>query len=683
MNAHNLITPQHLTRKALVYVRQSTLNQVLTHQESQRLQYALTERARQLGWSEEDIDIIDRDLGLSGGTASNREGFKELLARVAIGEVGLILAYEVTRLSRNCSDWYPLLDLCGYKNCLIADTDGIYDPGTPNGRLLLGLKGQLSELELHTIRNRLTAGLLNKARRGELALQLPVGLVRQTHGVVDKDPNLEIQERLNLVFSLFLQLGSASKVVRAFNDEQLTLPRRNRFGDVIWRRTSVAAILSMLKNPAYAGAFVYGRSRTMRHSDGRATTKQLPSEQWKIVVKDTYPAYISWSIFEKIQAMLKDNWAEYDRNKTRGIPRDGTALLHGIVYCGECGHKMVVQYKGVTRYICNYLRQQYQTPVCQYIPSDAVDARVVEAFLEALTPIELDAYRAVLQREEARAAQIDGAHRQQLERLRYQEELARRQFDQVDPQNRLVAAELERRWEAALREVKEADERYQRHLTEATVSPELSPHLEEAFRALGEHMPRLWESVPTRMKKALLRCLIDKVVVHRRERDELQVRIVWKGGATTTMKIPIPVGSFAELSFAQDMEARIIEMSQRGCLDEDIALELTQIGYRSPLQNHVLPSSVKSIRLKHRIFQKRSQSHPRHIAGYYTVPQLARLLSVSPHWIYDRINNGAIRTQKTNKLYLFPETAETLEQFNKLKRAEVDTISFPSSGEMS
>ena len=676
-NTHHLITPHHLSRKAIIYVRQSTLNQVLTHQESQRLQYALAERARALGWAEEDIDIIDQDLGRSGGSIANREGFKELLSRVALSEVGLILAYEVTRLSRNCSDWYPLLDLCGYKNCLIADIDGIYDPGTPNGRLLLGLKGQLSELELHTIRSRLTAGLLSKARRGELALRLPVGLVRQGDDRVVKDPNREVQQRLNLLFSLFIKQGSASKVLRTFNKEQLRVPRRNRFGDLVWKRPSVAAILSILKNPAYAGAFVYGRTRTTRNSEGRPTTKRLPMDQWRIVVKDTYPAYINWSTFEKIQTMLRDNRAEYDRNKTRGIPREGAALLHGVVYCGQCGHKMVVQYKSSPRYICNYLRQQYQTPVCQYIPCPAVDARVIASFFEALSPLELDAYQAVLEQAEERATQIDLAHRQQLERMRYQEELARRQFDQVDPQNRLVAAELEQRWEAALRELRGAEERYQDQ-KQGTQTITLSPQLKEAYQALGTYLPALWDTISTPIKKAFLRTLIDKVVLHRSERDTIEARIVWKGDATTTMHIPIPVGSFAELSGAQEMEAQIIELSRQGLLDEVIAERLTESGFRSPTTEHVLPSTVKTVRLKHGILQKRSQSHPRQIEGYYSVPQLARLLKVSPHWFYDRINNRKIRIEKhaTYNLYLFPESSQTLAQLRKLKRAEVDSVSF-------
>jgi DNA invertase Pin-like site-specific DNA recombinase len=322
-----LITASHLARKAIIYIRQSSPHQMLTNQESLRLQYALEQRAQTLGWRAEDIEVIDTDLGITGRSIQGRDGFKEAVSQVTLGQVGIILSIEVQRLSRNCSDWYPLLDLCAYKHCLIADGDGIYDPASPNGRLLLGLKGQLSELELHTIRTRMTAGLLNKAERGELALSLPIGLVREANGKVVKDPHREVQERLDLVFSPFLAKRSACKVLRYFNDQHLRLPRHDRFGEIVWKTPSVAAILDILKNPAYAGAFVYGRSRTTHDPTGKVHTQRLPREEWKICVRDRYEAYIDWSTFEKIQAMLDDNYAAYDRNQSRGVPRPGHARL--------------------------------------------------------------------------------------------------------------------------------------------------------------------------------------------------------------------------------------------------------------------------------------------------------------------------------------------------------------------
>jgi DNA invertase Pin-like site-specific DNA recombinase len=682
MSSSELITPQHLTRKAIIYIRQSSPHQVLTNQESLRLQYALRERAVELGWRPEEIEVIDGDLGLSGAATHYREGFKELLTRVTLGEVGIIFSVEVQRLSRNCSDWYPLLDICGYKHCLIADRDGVYDPGTPNGRLLLGLKGQLSEMELYTLRARMTAGLLNKAQRGELALFLPVGLVRDADGIVRKHPNLEVQQRLELVYSTFLQRRSASKVLQFFNAQQLLLPRRGRFGEVVWKAPTVAAILAILKNPAYAGAFVYGRTRTQRTTaqSRHASQKHLPVEQWRIRVNDKYPAYISWQTYEQIRSMLQDNYAEYNRNKTRGIPRPGAALLHGLVYCGQCGHKLVVQYKSGTRYLCNHLRQQYGVPVCQYIPADPVDAKVVAAFFAALSSVELDAYARALATQQQTEAAAERAHAQQLQRLRYQAALAQRQFEQVDPAHRLVAAELERRWESALRDVQHAEEAARHRAQSRPSAATLPAELREAFTALGQKLPALWPTpvLSRTQKKALLRCLLEKVVIHRVGRDRVHLRIVWRGGEVSVYAIPITVGSLAELSSGPELERRVLALHAAGKSDEAIATELTAAGFRSPLRHEVLASTVKGLRLKHRCFITRHQSHPRQIPGALTVPQVAQRLGLSVHWLHDRIKNGRIQLQKdpATGLYLFPDHPRTIELLTHLCAGRLQRVGF-------
>jgi DNA invertase Pin-like site-specific DNA recombinase len=401
-----LIKPAHLARKAVVYIRQSTPHQVVSNQESLRLQYALRQRAHELGWHEADIDVIDADLGLSGASVAQRSGFKELVGRVGLSEVGLILSIDVTRLARNCSDWYPLLDICGLRDCLIADRDGVYDPGSANGRLLLGLKGTISELELHTIRSRLTAGLLAKAERGELALSLPIGLMRDPNGVVVKDPDMAVQERLGLVFEMFLKFRTVAKVMRLLNDRGLDLPRRDRHGDLCWTRATICSVAAILKNPAYAGAFVYGRTRMRTLArDGASRAKvPRPIEEWRIVVKGRYPAYVDWQTYEMIRSVIRDNRAEYMRTKTRGAPRDGDLLLHGIAWCARCGHKMYVRYKGGGQYVCNHLRSNEGLPACQYIRAARVDAVVADAFLTALAPAE-GGYGAAKQRGTAARAQ--------------------------------------------------------------------------------------------------------------------------------------------------------------------------------------------------------------------------------------------------------------------------------------
>jgi DNA invertase Pin-like site-specific DNA recombinase len=682
MSASEAILPTHLERLALVYVRQSSPHQVLANQESLKLQYDLQHRACAAGWDQAQVRIIDADLGRTGRTAEGRCGFQEVVSLVNREQVGILFAYDVTRLARNCTDWYQLLDLCGYRRCLVGDQDGIYDPATTNGRLILGLKGLIAELELHTLRARLTAGLLNKAQRGELALALPVGLVRDPLGRVLKHPDQEVQHRLDLVFTSFLQVKAACQVVRFFNDRDLLLPRKDRFGDLVWRQPTVPAILGILKNPAYAGAFVYGRSRAVPRANAphQRVQKPLPMDQWKVCHRDKYPAYIDWATFEKIQDMVRDNHSEYDRNKTRGVPRPGKALLHGLVYCGECGHKMVVQYKGRPCYLCNYLRQQYQVPVCQNLPADPIDAHVVQAFLEALSPVELDLYGkavAALRQDEERVQQ---ARQQQIERLRYQARLAERQYNQADPDNRLVAAELERRWEAALRELKDAEAKLQREQQQPRSPESLSAEERAAFLQAGKRIPELWRQgrLTPQQQKAFLRCLIDKVVVQRSASDTLQVRIVWRGGDTTAAALPVTVGALARLASAREMEKEILRLAKAGKTDEEIAALLTQQGHRSPKHATVLPSTVRNLRLRHRLLRKHSQSHPRRIPGHLTVPQLAQTVGITPHWIYDRIHNGTIQValDPTTNLYLFPDRPKTITLVKQLRAGKLQSLRF-------
>jgi len=587
MNRSELVTPQHLQKKALIYIRQSTPHQQISNQESLRLQYALQERAQHLGWHAQDGEIIDADLGLTGASALHRTGFQELVAKVTLGQVGIILSVDVTRLSRNCSDWYPLLDVCGYRCCLIADNDGIYDPGTPNGRLLLGLKGQLSELELHTIRARMTAGLLNKAKRGELALTLPVGLVRDAIDRVHKDPHQEIQDRLDLIFTTFLRLRSASKVLGFLNSHDFTLPRRDRFGDLIWKKPTVAAILQILKNPAYAGAFVYGRTRSVRQDAISPRSKQirLPMEQWKVRVNDVYPAYISWEVFERIQAMLLDNYAEYDRNKTRGVPRPGAARLawDGLLWRLWTQTGRAVQGRH-TLPLQRVSRQKYRVPVCQHIPGDSVDPSIVEAFFQALSPIELDVYSRAVAAQQETTHQISHAYHQHLERLGYEVTLAQRPFLRVDPDNRLVAAELEKRWNDALAELKRAEDALVHHDEPSRPCIALSQELQTAFKAIGQSLPTLWRQglLSQQQKKALLRCLIDKVVLSRPKPECVQARIVWRGGETTTLQIPVPVGSLKDLAGAEVLERLVLERGAKGITDEVIGSRVDGSGLSFP-----------------------------------------------------------------------------------------------------
>jgi DNA invertase Pin-like site-specific DNA recombinase len=676
-----LVNSAHLARKAVVYIRQSTPHQVVNNQESLRLQYALRKRAQELGWHELDIDVIDADLGLSGASVAQRSGFKELVGRVGLSEVGLILSIDVTRLARNCSDWYPLLDICGLRGCLIGDRDGVYDPGSANGRLLLGLKGTISELELHTIRSRLTTGLLAKAARGELALSLPIGLVRDPSGVVVKDPDMAVQERLGLVFEVFLKFRTVAKVMRLLNERGLDLPRRDRYGDLRWARATICSVAAILKNPAYAGAFVYGRTRMRelaREGASRSRIRQ-PIEEWRIVVKDRYPAYVDWATYEMIRNVIKDNRAEYMRTKTRGAPRDGDLLLHGIAWCARCGHKMYVLYKGGGAYVCNHLRSTEGLPACQYVRAARIDAVVADAFLKALAPAELDALSTARRAQQQVDTALRTSAERQLERQRYAAALAERQFNKVDPDNRLVAAELERRWEAALNEVRAAEEALAQQFSPQPIGKiGMDQALYGKVVSLAGRLPHIWSDPTTKdaQRKALLRCLVDKVVLDRGEHDVALARIVWRGGAVSNIEVKMKVNSIAKLKRGIEMREQILDLAGRGMHDEDIAAALTFEGHRSPNCNdRVLPITVSRIRRGAGIRVSERQTRWDHDTSLLSAPQLAVRLNIPVNWIYVQIRqNRLLIDQQPTGAYLFEDTARVLDAVRSLRNHAVDRV---------
>jgi DNA invertase Pin-like site-specific DNA recombinase len=678
MSTTPVAQPHHLSRKAVIYIRQSTGHQVLTNTESQQLQHAMREHARHLGWPDERIEVVETDLGRSAQSTAGRDGYKALLAEVALGQVGIVLSYESTRLSRNCTDWYPLLDLCAYNQCLIADRDGVYDAATPNGRLLLGMKGIVSEVELHTLRGRLIAGVQQKAQRGDLALALPAGLLRQDDGVVVKDPDRAVQHAITLVFQTFLERRSASQVVRLLRDQGLRLPRRHRNRETVWRSPTVAAVIAILRNPAYAGTFAYGKTQTqVPPGGGRPQQRRRPLAEWKVIVHDRYPAYVTWETFARIAALLDDNYAAYEHNRRRGVPRHGAALLQGIVYCGRCGHKMMVQYKGGNEYLCNYLRGQTQAPVCQRVPADPIDQQVVAAFFEALAPAELDLYDHALAQRRQQQQEVDRAQQYALQRLEYEADRARHRYEQVDPAYRLVAAELERRWEAALQALQEAQAQY----TRARQAPEdalrrtLSPALRETFSTVGQALPTLWhqDTLSRAQRKALLRCLIEKVVVDRQVPDTIATRIVWRGGAVSELAVPCTVGTLRDVTGFAQMEAQILRLEAQGHSDEAIAERLTAQGFRSPQRPRVLASTVQTIRLRHGRLHRYRGPRPRRVPGFLTVSQLATALGVKAHWLYHLISRGRISVgrDEASGLYLFPDRPETLEALRQLRDGQV------------
>ena len=676
MSAYELVRPSHLARKAVIYIRQSTTQQVMSNVESQRMQRAMREHALRLGWREDQIQTVEIDTGLSGQSTIGRDGYKKLLSEIAQGLVGIVLSYESARLSRNCGDWYRLLDMCALGNCLIGDRDGVYDSSNSNGRLLLGMKGMLSEFELHTLRGRLVAGSLSKARRGDLEQHLPAGLVRLEDGQVVKDPDLSVQAAIEAVFSIFAEVKTACRVASRMRENGLRLPRRSRQKETVWCPPTASRIVTTLKNPAYAGAFVYGRSHNDRRCDAdgvRTVRCRREMAEWPVIVKDRYSPYITWDDFEKIQSTLRDNRAEYDEKLTRGTPREGGSLLQGIAYCGECGRKLGVQYSPRGRYVCHHDHTESGLRVCQSLLAAPIDAAVVTAYFEALAPAEIDIYDQTIERHERGESEIRAAQERELDRLRYQADLAWRRYKLVEPENRLVASELERRWNEALRELREAESRIEaaRATSRESIAKKLPPELKDALRNLGRALPRLWETetLGVARRKALLRCLVEKVVMRRTTgADHVDVRIIWRGGADTEIAVRIDVGSMKTVSRFPEMEGRILELESKGHSDEAIAEILTREGYRSPREKVVLPATVRVLRLARRRVHRYRKPREKRVEGYLTVPQVAKTLDVRNEWLYHRIKTGKIAVALDEKtgLYLIPDRSEVVEEIRKL-----------------
>lgn len=537
------VRPGHLHRDAYVYVRQSTLTQVREHTESLERQYELAGRAQALGWPASQVVVIDDDLGRSGADATAREGFKGLVADVGLGKVGIILGIEVSRLARNNADWYQLLDLCALTDTLIADGDGCYHPGDFNDRLVLGLKGTMSEAELHLIRHRLTAGLRHKAAKGELRQGLPVGFCHDEDDRIVLDPNEAVREAIATVMRRFDELGSARQVMLTMRDDGLLLPRRtNGSRRITWAPATYPAIHDFLTNPNYAGAFVFGRTRTEKRLDARGKlvvrTRLLPRAEWEVLIPDHHPGYVSWERWEAVQGELRANWRA-PRGHGGGAVREGTALLQGLVRCGHCGRMMQTGYSGTKgncpRYVCARAKQLYGAEhACQSLGGRRLETRVLEEVFAVLEPAALAATTRALAEAETVAAQRLGAFELAVERARYEADRARRQFEAVEPENRLVARSVEAAWEAALTEVRraEADLTAQRSRRPSKLTAE---ELAWVSRA-GADVRAIFAAPTTthRERKQLLRAVVAEVVVTvRKEEREADVRIIWEGGASS------------------------------------------------------------------------------------------------------------------------------------------------------
>lgn len=584
-DAQQKLNAGHLKRNAYLYVRQSTIRQVLENTESTKRQYALQQRAIALGWTIEQIVVIDSDLGQSGASAADREGFQKLVADVGMGKAGIVLGLEVSRLARNSTDWHRLLEICALADTLILDEDGIYDPTHFNDRLLLGLKGTMSEAELHVIRARLQGGLLNKAKRGELQLPLPVGFIYDTMKQPILDVDKQVQQSLRHFFETFHRIGSALGTVKAFRKQGLLFPRRPRHGvhkgDLNWVELTHSRAVQVLHNPRYAGAFVYGRHRSRRTVEGKGTCHLLPPDQW-ILVQDIHPGYISWDEYEANQRQLRENAQALGQDR-KSAPREGPALLQGLILCGVCGKRMTVRYhqrdsRRLPDYLCQRDGIENGERICQSIKGEPIDKTVSDLLLQTMTPMALDVTLTVQQEIHTRLDEVDRLRHKQVERARYEADLAQRRYMHVDPANRLVADTLEAEWNNKLRLLNEAQEQYERmrqqnHLT-----------IDEAQRTriatLANDFPRLWQhpQTPDRERKRMIRLLLEDVTLIKR--DQITVHVRFKGGVTKTLTLPLPL-SAPQLRKTGEAVIQEIDRLLDHHTEREIATIFNQNGWRS------------------------------------------------------------------------------------------------------
>lgn len=655
------IASDHLARQAFVYVRQSTQDQVLRNHESRRRQYGLAERARRLGWSEPVV--IDDDLGRSGGGVA-RPGFERLLVAICEGRAGIVLAVEASRLARNGRDWHTLLEFCGLVGCLLADEDGVYDPRLPNDRLLLGMKGTMSEMELSILRQRSLEALRQKARRGELFLNVAVGFVKVRHDRIALDPDLRVREALGLVFGKFAEFQSIRQVHLWMRQEQVLLPtvETGEHGRrIVWKLPVYNTVRSLLTNPVYGGAYAFGRtmSRITVENGRKRVSRGLrrDREEWDVLIVEHHEGYIPWAEFERNQRLIADN-ANCKGLMARGAVRRGDALLAGLLRCGHCGRRLHVSYSGTdgycVRYNCRGAHINHGTRPCIAFGGVRIDAAVSTEVLRLLGPLGVEAALAAIAMREGENA---GTRRQAelaLVQARYEVDLARRQYDAVDPANRLVAAELERRWNDRLADVQRHEERL---VSMAASRPDtLTFEERDRLMALGADLETAWThpGATSETRKRILRSVLEEIVVTL-GRERIELLIHWRGGDHTSLAVPR--NRTGQHRWSSDADVRdLIRALARQQVDGGIAATLNRLGKRTGRGNPWTEARVRSFRSEHHVPAHR----PGEMAerGELTLEDAARRLGVSTMTVLRLISSGTIAATQACKgaPWAIPET---------------------------
>jgi DNA invertase Pin-like site-specific DNA recombinase len=656
-----MVTASHRAKLAYVYVRQSSLGQVTRHTESTDLQYRLVERAVALGWPRERVHTIDEDLGKSGVSAEQRAGFQRLIAEVGLARVGLVLSLDASRLARNNRDWYQLVELCALFGALIADGERLYDPNTYHDRLLLGLSGMMSEAELHHLKQRLHAGEWHKAERGDLRLPLPAGLCHLPGGEVGLDPDEEVQLRVRLVFTKFRELGTAKAVVRYCRAAGLPLPARPLRGPapqpLCWEPAQISRVLAILKNPAYAGAYVYGRSThdPTRRTAGRPYSGIVhrPVADWPVMLREHHPGYLTWEDFLANQSQLAANQARYRPAVPQaGAARKGQALLQGIALCGRCGARLGLHYSGPKGtfpvYKCLAGKRDGDARACQEVRGLGLDAEVERLVLAALAPDQLAIALATLAQLEQDEQDVRRQWQLRVERARYAAERAWRQFDAVEPENRLVARTLERQWEEHLRALEQVEQEAEAHLRRERQV--LSSADRAAILALAEDLPALWQAPTTTAieRKRLLRLLVREVIIdQQRERGRVWFQINWQTGAHSEHWLVRRVQAYAQHADLEHLQGRVRALNAEHKLDAEIAAVLNGEGLRTARGQAFTGALVWILRNRWGIATVNPASNPpRWPDGSYSIHGAATVLGVYPGTIFQWLHRGRLQGQQ-------------------------------------
>jgi DNA invertase Pin-like site-specific DNA recombinase len=651
------IADHHLMRNACIYIRQSTMAQVRFNQESTERQYNLADQAKSLGWMPEQIRILDRDLAQSGALTAKRDDFKTLVSDVAMGQVGAIFSLESSRLARSNKDWHRLLELCAVTKTLVFDGDGCYDPSDFNDSLVLGMKGTFAQAELHIIRARLHGAKLNKAQKGELRFPLPVGLVFESDKIV-LDPDQEVQGAVRAVFTLFEQENSAYAVVQRFHQLGLLFPRRSYGGvwdgKLIWGRLTHSRVIGVLANPSYAGTYVFGRYQSCKKigPTGEICTqsRQMPQDQWRVVIPNHHPGYITWDQFLANRSRLAAN--RTNSEVLAGPAREGLCLLQGVLLCGICGRRLSTRYTGngglYPSYDCNS-RSRDAPPLrhCMSLPAKPLDDAIAARLLTAVTPLTIKLALDALTNLEARDKAISAQWHRRIERARYDADLAERRYEEADPSNRLVASTLEKRWNDAMQRMIELEAEIAGFERQAMRS--LTSEQKQQILQLGNDFPRLWKAPTTSAcdRKRMLRLLIsDITVVKGPDPKLLRLQIRWQGGATETIEVRQRPNRADAVRYPEALVAKIRALAERHA-DKEIAVRLNAEGLTSSTSKSFTASMISWIRFKHRI------PGPSRLPGTLTVSEVRARYGVSMHVVYYWIARGIVAAtqRETNTPY--------------------------------